>query len=214
MSFPLNGGVNPFNSPCQNQGMAILNAFQNIERFVALRRDIHAHPELAYEENRTSDIVAGKLKVTGNQMLAMKLNALFGLNPADAAITTMSIGIDTPELTRQKVREAERDRQYDEFKDRIGTVVNGLVKRVEYGNVIVDLGRSEGIVRRDELIPREVFRPGDRIRAFVFDVRREARGLCGAEESRAGSCRPGPRHADAGALTLQPTPADEPSGDP
>ncbi|WP_422372282.1 transcription termination factor NusA [Hoeflea sp.] len=76
----------------------------------------------------------------------------------------------------QKVREAERDRQYDEYKDRIGEVVNGTVKRVEYGNVIVDLGRGEGIVRRDETIPREAFRYGDRIRAYVYDVRREQRG--------------------------------------
>src|SRR5215208_496135 len=76
----------------------------------------------------------------------------------------------------QKIREAERDRQYQEYKDRIGEVVNGVVKRVEYGNVIVDLGRGEGIVRRDEMIPRETFRPGDRIRAYLFDVRREVRG--------------------------------------
>ncbi len=77
----------------------------------------------------------------------------------------------------QKVRDAERDRQYDEYKDRIGEIINGVVKRVEYGNVIVDLsGRGEGIVRRDELIPRETFRPGDRIRTYLFDVRREARG--------------------------------------
>jgi N utilization substance protein A len=76
----------------------------------------------------------------------------------------------------QKVREAERDRQYDEYKDRIGQIVNGVVKRAEYGNVIVDLGRGEAIVRRDELIPRETFRPGDRIRAYVYDVRRETRG--------------------------------------
>ncbi len=76
----------------------------------------------------------------------------------------------------QKVREAERDRQYDEFKDRIGDIINGLVKRVEYGNVIVDLGKSEAIVRRDEMIPRETFRPGDRLRAYVYDVRREQRG--------------------------------------
>jgi N utilization substance protein A len=77
----------------------------------------------------------------------------------------------------QKVRDAERDRQYQEYKDRIGEIVNGLVKRVEYGNVIVDLsGRGEAIVRRDELIPRETFRPGDRIRAYMFDVRRETRG--------------------------------------
>ncbi len=76
----------------------------------------------------------------------------------------------------QKVREAERDRQYDEYKDRIGEIINGLVKRVEYGNVIVDLGRAEAIIRRDELIPREMFRPGDRVRAYVYDVRREQRG--------------------------------------
>lgn len=76
----------------------------------------------------------------------------------------------------QKVREAERDRQFDEFKDRIGEIVNGVVKRVEYGNVIVDLGRGEAIVRRDELIPRELFRTGDRVRAYIYDVRREQRG--------------------------------------
>ncbi|MCG7392774.1 transcription termination factor NusA [Microvirga sp. ACRRW] len=76
----------------------------------------------------------------------------------------------------QKVRDAERDRQYQEYKDRIGEIVNGAVKRVEYGNVIVDLGRGEAIIRRDELIPRETFRPGDRVRAYLFDVRRETRG--------------------------------------
>ena len=76
----------------------------------------------------------------------------------------------------QKVRDAERERQYEEFKDRVGEVVNGQVKRVEYGNVIVDLGRGEAIVRRDEGLPREMFRPGDRIRAFIYDVRREQRG--------------------------------------
>src|SRR4051812_2402347 len=76
----------------------------------------------------------------------------------------------------QKVREAERDRQYDEYKDRLGDIVNGVVKRVEYGNVVVDLGRGEAIVRRDEMLPRETMRNGDRIRAYIYDVRREARG--------------------------------------
>ena len=76
----------------------------------------------------------------------------------------------------QKVREAERDRQYEEYKDRIADIVNGIVKRVEYGNVVVDLGRGEAIVRRDEMLPREVFRNGDRIRAYIYDVRREPRG--------------------------------------
>src|SRR5450755_3499267 len=76
----------------------------------------------------------------------------------------------------QKVREAERDRQYQEYKDRIGEIVNGAVKRVEYGNVVLDLGRGEAVIRRDEMIPREMFRPGDRVRAYVYDVRREQRG--------------------------------------
>ena len=74
----------------------------------------------------------------------------------------------------QKVREAERDRQYQEYKDRIGDIVNGIVKRVEYGNVVVDLGRGEAIIRRDEMLPREMFRNGDRVRAYIYDVRREA----------------------------------------
>ncbi len=76
----------------------------------------------------------------------------------------------------QKVRDAERERQYNEYKDRIGEIVHGVVKRVEYGNVIADLGRGEAIVRRDETLPRETFRSGDRIRAYVYDVRREQRG--------------------------------------
>ena len=76
----------------------------------------------------------------------------------------------------QKVREAERDQQFEEFKDRIGEIVNGTVKRVEYGNVIVDLGKGEAIIRRDETIPREMYRYGDRVRAYIYDVRREQRG--------------------------------------
>lgn len=76
----------------------------------------------------------------------------------------------------QRVREAERTRQFAEYKDRKGEIVNGLVKRIEYGNVIVDLGRAEALLRRDESIPREHFNNGDRIRAFILDVREETRG--------------------------------------
>ena len=76
----------------------------------------------------------------------------------------------------QKVREAERERQYNEYKDRIGEIVVGEVKRIEYGNVLVDLGRAEAILRRDEMQPRETFRNKDRVRAYVYDVRPEARG--------------------------------------
>jgi len=76
----------------------------------------------------------------------------------------------------QKVREAERDRQFEEFKDRAGTIINGQVKREEYGNVIVDVGRGEAILRRNEKIGRESYRPNDRIRCYIKDVRREPRG--------------------------------------
>jgi len=76
----------------------------------------------------------------------------------------------------QRVREAERARQFEEYQDRVGEIVNGLVKRVEFGNVVVDLGRAEGLLRRDELIPREHFKNGDRVRAYIIDVREEPRG--------------------------------------
>src|SRR5579883_3252757 len=76
----------------------------------------------------------------------------------------------------QRVREYERKKQYDEFKDRVGEIVNGIVKRTEYGNLMVELGRAEALLRRDELIPRESFRNGDRVRAYIFDVREEPRG--------------------------------------
>jgi N utilization substance protein A len=76
----------------------------------------------------------------------------------------------------QKVREAERKRQYEEYKDRVTEIVNGIVKRTEFGNITVDLGRAEGVIRRDESIPRESLRPGDRVRAYIYDVREEIRG--------------------------------------
>ncbi|WP_339861571.1 transcription termination factor NusA [Paremcibacter congregatus] len=76
----------------------------------------------------------------------------------------------------QKVRDAERQRQYDEYEKRVGEIVNGVVKRVEYGNVIVDVGQAEAVIRRDQMIPREHMRNGDRIRAYIFEVRREQRG--------------------------------------
>src|ERR1700751_2637354 len=76
----------------------------------------------------------------------------------------------------QKVRDAERQRQFLEFKDRVTEIVNGLVKRVEFGNVVVDLGRAEAMLRRDELLPRESFHQGERVRAYIYDVRQELRG--------------------------------------
>ncbi|HEX4874624.1 MAG TPA: transcription termination factor NusA, partial [Sphingorhabdus sp.] len=76
----------------------------------------------------------------------------------------------------QKVRDAERERQYEEFKDRAGEIITGVVKSVEFGHVVVDLGRAEGVIRRDQQIPREVVRPGDRVRALIMKVVRENRG--------------------------------------
>ncbi|MBQ7303663.1 MAG: transcription termination/antitermination protein NusA, partial [Alphaproteobacteria bacterium] len=76
----------------------------------------------------------------------------------------------------QKVRDAERNRQYEEYKEKIGTIVNGTVKRAEFGNIVLDIGKTEAILRRDEIIPREKFKNGDRVRAYVLDVRRENRG--------------------------------------
>ena len=80
------------------------------------------------------------------------------------------------QVITQKVRDAERERQYEEYKDRANEVTNGIVKRVEYGNVVIDLGRAEAVIRRDEGIPRENLRTGDRVRAYIFDVRNEPRG--------------------------------------
>lgn len=80
------------------------------------------------------------------------------------------------QVIMQKVRDAERARQFAEYKDRIGEIINGIVKRVEYGHIIVDLGRAEGVIRREQTLPRENVKNGDRIRAYIYDVREEVRG--------------------------------------
>ena len=80
------------------------------------------------------------------------------------------------QVITQRMRESERKRQYEEFKDKVGEIVSGVVKRVDYGNITVDLQRAEGVIRRDETIPRESLRVNDRVRAYIFDVREEPRG--------------------------------------
>jgi N utilization substance protein A len=148
--------------------------------------DVHAEIDPKKGELRLSRhmLVVDQVENPANQI---SLEAARHYNPAAQIGDTIADTLPPLEYGRiaaqsakqvivQKVREAERDRQYQEFKDRIGDIVNGIVKRVEYGNVVVDLGRGEAIVRRDELLPREVFRNGDRIRAFIYDVRREPRG--------------------------------------
>jgi len=118
-------------------------------------------------------------KVRLSDALALDRDAFVG-QVTDEELPPFEFGRVQTQMARQvvtgKVREAERERQYEEFKDRVGEIVNGSVKRVEYGNVIVDLGRGEGIMRRDQSIPRENFNIGDRIRCYIYDVRREAKG--------------------------------------
>src|SRR5215471_2364095 len=148
--------------------------------------DVHAEIDAKKGELRLSRhmLVVEQVENSSNQIsLADAQRANPGAQVGDTIADTLPpleygriAAQSAKQVIVQKVREAERDRQYQEFKDRIGDIVNGVVKRVEYGSVIVDLGRGEAIIRRDEMLPREVFRNGDRVRAFIFDVRRETRG--------------------------------------
>ncbi len=119
----------------------------------------------------------GKVRIS--DALAVDRDAFVG-QVTEEELPPFEFGRVQTQMARQvvtgKVREAERERQYEEYKDRVGEIVNGTVKRVEYGNVIVDLGRGEGIMRRDQSIPRENFNLGDRIRCYIYDVRRETKG--------------------------------------
>ena len=123
-------------------------------------------------ENETTQILVAEAQ-KGDPELVAGSEIVEPLPPLDFGRVAAQ---NAKQVIVQKVREAERERQFEDFKDRIGDVINGTVKRVEYGNVIVDLGRAEAVIRRDELIPRENLRIGDRTRAFVFDVRKEQRG--------------------------------------
>ena len=148
--------------------------------------DVHAEIDAKKGELRLSRhmLVVEQVENSSNQIsLADAQRANPGAQVGDTIADTLPpleygriAAQSAKQVIVQKVREAERDRQYQEFKDRIGDIVNGVVKRVEYGSVIVDLGRGEAIIRRDEMLPREVFRNGDRVRAYIFDVRRETRG--------------------------------------
>jgi transcription termination/antitermination protein NusA len=121
------------------------------------------------EETQISAVVARRLfpdKQVGDFIIDPLPPIDFGRIPAQTA----------KQVIVQRVREYERKRQYEEFKDRVGEIINGVVKRTEYGNLMVELGKAEALLRRDELIPRESFRNGDRVRAYIYDVREEPRG--------------------------------------
>ena len=106
--------------------------------------------------------------------------AVLGGDPIEEELPPIDFGRVAAQSAKQvifqKVREAERERHYEEFKDRVGEIISGVIKRVEYGTVIVDLGRAEEVIRKDALLPREVYKPGDRVRAYIMEVRREVRG--------------------------------------
>ncbi|HET6610025.1 MAG TPA: transcription termination factor NusA [Rhodopila sp.] len=121
------------------------------------------------EETQLASTVAAKLfpdKKVGDFVVDPLPPIDFGRIPAQTA----------KQVIVQRVREYERKKQFEEFKDRVGEIINGVVKRTEYGNLMVELGRAEALLRRDELIPRESFRNGDRVRAYIYDVREEPRG--------------------------------------
>ena len=80
------------------------------------------------------------------------------------------------QVISQRVREAEKDRQYEEFIDKQGQILSGIIKRLEYGNVIMDLGKAEGVIKKDELIPREILKTGDRVKAYCYEVKKELKG--------------------------------------
>jgi transcription termination/antitermination protein NusA len=149
----------------------------------------HEHDIRAAIDRKTGDIRLARYR----QVAELIENEFTQISPQDPRAKGLSTGEflieDLPpidfgriaaqtakQVIVQKVREAERKRQYEEYKDRKSEIVNGLVKRVEFGNVTVDLGRAEAMLRRDELLPRETFRVGDRVRALIYDVREEQRG--------------------------------------
>ena len=106
--------------------------------------------------------------------------AVLGGDPIEEELPPIDFGRVAAQSAKQvifqKVREAERERHYEEFKDRVGEIISGVIKRVKYGTVIVGLGRAEAVIRKDALLPREVYKPGDRVRAYIMEVRREIRG--------------------------------------
>ncbi len=151
----------------------------------------HEHDIRAFVDRRTGEIILQRwLQVADpieNELTQLSVKAARKTKP-DAELGDFIVDDLPPiEMGRiaaqtakqvivQKVREAERHRQYEEYKDRVGEIISGVVKRVEYGNVTIDLGRTEAVIKRDESLPREHLKTGDRVRAYIYDVREEQRG--------------------------------------
>jgi transcription termination/antitermination protein NusA len=169
----------------------VLAAMEQAIQRAARAKYGHEHDIRAVVDRRT-----GEIRLTRHRLVADPIENEFTQIAPEAAVAIKAdakVGDDLIEplppidfgriaaqtakqVIVQKVREAERARQYREYKDRVSEIVNGLVKRLEFGNLLVDLGRAEAILRRDEMIPRERFAIGDRVRAYIYDVREETRG--------------------------------------
>jgi transcription termination/antitermination protein NusA len=170
---------------------SVLEAMEQAIQVAGRRKYGHEHDIRAEIDKKTGEIklyrVRTVVETVENEMTELTLKEAKRIDPKlelGEQIRDLLPPIDfgrvaaqtAKQVVMQKVRDAEREKQFNEFKDKVGEIVSGTVKRVEYGNVIVDFGRTEAMIRRDELIPREVFRPGDRIRAYIHDVRREKTG--------------------------------------
>ncbi len=170
---------------------AVIDAMEKAIQVAGRRKYGHEHNIRAEIDRRTGEIKLYRVRTVVEQVENEHTDIL--LADAQALAGDLEIGDEIKDLLppidfgrvaaqtakqviMQEVRNAEREKQFDEFKDKLGEIVSGTVKRVEYGNVTVDFGRTEAVIRRDELIPREVFRVGDRIRAYIHDVRREKTG--------------------------------------
>jgi len=170
---------------------SVLEAMEQAIQVAGRRKYGHEHDIRAEIDKKTGEIklyrVRTVVETVENEMIELTLKDAHKIDPKvqlGDQLRDLLPPIDfgcvaaqtAKQVVLQKVRDAEREKQFSEFKDKVGEIVSGTVKRVEYGNVIVDFGRTEAMIRRDELIPREVFRPGDRIRAYIHDVRREKTG--------------------------------------
>lgn len=173
------------------QRESVLDAMAQAIQIAGRRKYGHDHQILAEIDARTGEIrlyrARDVVETVENEVTQLSLKEAKKL---DAALEIGSVIKDplppidfgriaaqtAKQVIVQKVRDAERERQFDEYKNRVGEIINGLVKRVEFGNVTVDLGRGEAVLRREDTIPRETLRTGDRVRAYIYDVRRERTG--------------------------------------
>ena len=169
----------------------VIEALENAVQVAGRRKYGHEHNIKAEIDRKTGEIklfrIIDVVEIVENEVTQISLseakrkdNALEIGDEIKDRLPPIDIGRISAQTAKQvivqKVRDAERDKQFEEYKDKIHEIISGTVKQVEYGNIVVEFGRTEAMLRREELIPREVFRQGERIRAYVYDVRREKSG--------------------------------------